>query len=254
MQRKKSGSLSSARSGASSTKHHKKQRKDEDEDMIEEEFEGEEGEEEDEEDEKAPKKILDRSQLMDHMLFPENGPNLVIVPSNKQGTGFLNHCFDEQYLKDHISEKEFNAVVTVASKLASKCYAKKKILDKRGVNPTMKFVLTVATLMAIASLWTIYESFNNVDNKILAYVSHVLISVSLLSVFISLIVNWRTKVVAPITFNQMVKNDLDEFFAAINIEAKQKGLEWGTIDGHYWLELKINQKKEPVNPAAKSSV
>jgi hypothetical protein len=51
--------------------------------MIEEEFEGEEGDEDEEEDEKAPKKILDRSQLMDHMLFPENGPNLVIVPSNK---------------------------------------------------------------------------------------------------------------------------------------------------------------------------
>jgi hypothetical protein len=45
--------------------------------------------------EKQPKKILDRSQLMDHMLFPDNGPNLVIVPSNKQGTGFLNHCYDE---------------------------------------------------------------------------------------------------------------------------------------------------------------
>lgn len=216
MQKKKSGSFSSARSGGTSSR----KKKDEDEDMIEEEFEGEEGDEEEEEDEKAPKKILDRSQLMDHMLFPENGPNLVIVPSNKQGTGFLNHCYDESYLKEHIDEKEFNAVVTVASKLASKCYAKKKILDKRGVNPKMKFVLTIATLMAIASLWTIYESFNNVDNKILAYVSHVLISVSLLSVFISLIVNWRTKVVAPITFNQMVKNDLDEFFAAINIEAK----------------------------------
>jgi hypothetical protein len=117
----------------------------------------------------------------------------------------LNHCYDEQYLKDHLSEKEFNAVVTVASKLAAKCYAKKKILDKRGVDPKMKAVLIGATLMAIASLWTIYESFNNVDNKILAIVSHVLVSLSLLSVFGALIVNWRTKVVAPITFNQMVK-------------------------------------------------
>ncbi len=54
----------------------------------------EEYEEEEEEDDRA-RKILDRSQLMDHMLFPENGPTLVIVPSNKQGTGFLNHCYDE---------------------------------------------------------------------------------------------------------------------------------------------------------------
>ena len=84
----------------------------------------------------------------------------------------------------------------------------------------MKFVLTVATLMAIASLWTVYESFNNGDNKILLYVSHVLISVSLLSVFISLVVNWMSKVVPPITFNQMVKKDLDDFFGVINMESR----------------------------------
>lgn len=153
---------------------------------------------------------------MDHMLFPENGPTLVIVPSNKQGTGFLNHCYDEQYLKDHINEKEFNAIVMVASKIASKCYARKKIMDKRGVDPKMKFVLTLATLMAIASLWTVYESFNNGDNRILLYVSHVLISVSLLSVFACLVINWMSKVVPPTTFNQMVKKDLDDFFTVIN--------------------------------------
>ena len=160
----------------------------------------EEDNEEEEEDERA-RKILDRSQLMDHMLFPENGPTLVIVPSNKQGTGFLNHCYDESYLKEHINEKEFNAVVMVASKIASKCYARKKIMDKRGVDPRMKWVLTVATLMAIASLWTVYESFNNGDNRALLYVSHVLISVSLFSVFMCLLYNWMSKVVPPITFN-----------------------------------------------------
>jgi hypothetical protein len=104
--------------------------------------------------------------------------------------------------------------------MASKCYAKKKILDRRGVDPMMKMVLTIATLMGITSLYTIYQSFINVDNQALIIVSHVLISVSLLSVFISLVVNWKTKVVAPITFNQMVKEDLDQFFATINEDAK----------------------------------
>jgi hypothetical protein len=179
------------------------------------EMNGEEGSEDD-----RARKILDRSQLMDHMLFPENGPTLVIVPSNKQGTGFLNHCYDEQYLKDHILEKEFNAIVMVASKIASKCYARKKIMDKRGVDPKMKLILTLATLMAIASLWTVYESFNNGDNRALLYVSHILISVSLLSVFACLVYNWMSKVVPPTTFNQMVKKDLDDFFGVINQEAR----------------------------------
>jgi hypothetical protein len=71
---------------------------------------------------------------MDNMLFPENCPSLVIVPSNKEGTGFLNHCYDQRFLKDYISEKEFNAIVLIASKLASKCYSRKKLLDKKGVD------------------------------------------------------------------------------------------------------------------------
>jgi len=96
---------------------------------------------------------------MDHMLFPDNGPTLVVVPSNKQGTGFLNHCYDEQYLKGFISETEFNAIVLISSQVASKAYAKKKNLDKRGVDPRMKLALTISTLMAMTSLATIYESF-----------------------------------------------------------------------------------------------
>lgn len=154
---------------------------------------------------------------MDHMLFPDNGPTLVVVPSNKQGTGFLNHCYDEQYLKSFISETEFNAIVLIASQVASKAYAKKKILDKRGVDPRMKLALTISTLMAITSLATIYESFRS-EKQILEIVSHILISVSLLSVFVCMIINWKSAVVPPVTFNQMVKQDLDAFFAAINAQ------------------------------------
>lgn len=108
----------------------------------------------------------------------------------------------------------------------------------------MKLILTASTVMAMASMATIYQSFNQDSKQILAFVSHLLISVSLLSVFVSMIYNWKSKVVAPITFNQMVKNDLDEFFAAVNVESKYKGIEWGTIDGHYWLEIKISTKDQ----------
>lgn len=44
-------------------------------------------------------KMLDRSKLMDLMLFPQNCKKMVIVPSNKEGTGFLNHCYDKDFLK-----------------------------------------------------------------------------------------------------------------------------------------------------------
>lgn len=48
-------------------------------------------------------RLLDRAQLMDLMLFPQNNSEVVVVPSNKEGTGFLNHCYDEEHLRGFIS-------------------------------------------------------------------------------------------------------------------------------------------------------
>ena len=68
-------------------------------------------------------RLLDRSQLMDMMLFPQNCIQMVIVPSNKEGTGFLNHCYDKQYLKGFITEKEFNAIILICSRIAARAYS-----------------------------------------------------------------------------------------------------------------------------------
>lgn len=157
---------------------------------------------------------------MDNMLFPENCETLVIVPSNKEGTGFLNHCYDEKYLKDFIAEKDFNSIVLICSKLAAKCYSKKRILDKKGVDKIVKYILTVATLLAIISLFTVLEGFIGGEDKTLLYFSHVLIAPSLIAVFVISIINWKQKVVRPITFNEMVKLDLDGLFSKINIDFK----------------------------------
>jgi len=48
---------------------------------------------------------------------------MVIVPSNKEGTGFLNHCYDDQYLPGFITEKEFNATVMLCSRIAARAYS-----------------------------------------------------------------------------------------------------------------------------------
>jgi len=70
-------------------------------------------------------RLLDRSQLMDMMLFPQNCKKMCIVPSNKEGTGFLNHCYDKQYLVGFITEKEFNAIILICSRIAARAYSQK---------------------------------------------------------------------------------------------------------------------------------
>lgn len=75
-------------------------------------------------------KLLDRSKIMDFMLFPQNSKKMVIVPSNKGGTGFLNHCYDETFLTGIITEKEFNSIIVICSKIAAKTYSNKQIVDR----------------------------------------------------------------------------------------------------------------------------
>lgn len=55
--------------------------------------------------------FLNRGDFMEHIKFPENSPKLIVIPSNKEGTGFLKYCFDERYLKGKITEEEFDHVV-----------------------------------------------------------------------------------------------------------------------------------------------
>lgn len=62
---------------------------------------------------------------MDLMLFPQNTKDMVIVPSNKEGTGFLNHCYEARYLKGFCSEMEFNAIVLICSRIAARSYSNK---------------------------------------------------------------------------------------------------------------------------------
>ena len=76
-------------------------------------------------------RLLDRSQLMDLMLFPQNCKKMVIVPSNKEGTGFLNHCYDKEFLTGFITEKEFNAIILICSRIAAKAYSQKQIIDRQ---------------------------------------------------------------------------------------------------------------------------
>jgi hypothetical protein len=44
---------------------------------------------------------------MKALKFPENSPNLVVIPSNEKGTGFLRTCYDEGILKNIMDKDTF---------------------------------------------------------------------------------------------------------------------------------------------------
>jgi hypothetical protein len=44
---------------------------------------------------------------MKHLKFPNNNSNLVVIPSNEKGTGFLRTCYDKEILDGIITPEEF---------------------------------------------------------------------------------------------------------------------------------------------------
>lgn len=66
---------------------------------------------------------------MENMKFPDNSNQLIIIPSNRKGTGFIKTCYDPR-LKGIMTESEFKFVIEQAAKINAKAYSEKRIAGK----------------------------------------------------------------------------------------------------------------------------
>ena len=85
------------------------------------------------------------------------------------------------------------------------------------------------------------------NNVILDYFASILIAPAIIMVFGINIYTWKKGQPDPITFNRMVKTELDQFFEKVNnhyTKNTKQGIKVATIDGHYWIELHIDQSKK----------
>ena len=159
--------------------------------------------------------LLDRSQLMDVMLFPQNNRKMVIVPSNKEGTGFLNYCYEKKYLYGFITEKEFNAIILICSRIAARSYSNKQIIDRQKTSDKMLLFIGLSTFIAFMGILLL--TFSAVYNSsIIDYFASILLAPAILMVLGINIYTWKKGQPEPLTFNKMVKDSLDEFFSKIN--------------------------------------
>ena len=73
---------------------------------------------------------------------------------------------------------------------------------------------------------------------------------SIIAVFGINIYTWKKGLPEPLTFNKMVKTELDDFFNKINhyyTNRTEQGVQLKTIDGHFWLELHFSQSRKIPN-------
>lgn len=182
---------------------------------------------------------------MEHIKFPENSPSLIVIPSNKEGTGFLKYCYDERHLKGKIREDEFDKVVETCAKIAAKAYSTKRVMDRKGIGKVTGGIIALSALMTLAHVMLMLAAAD-AESDLLHYLSYFLLGPSFIAMTVITFKNWFKNVRTFITFEEITKNNLDNYFDKINRDKFiANGLEWGTAQlGHFWIELRIKHPRQ----------
>ena len=185
--------------------------------------------------EEAEERYMSRGEIMENIEYPPDNRGLVVTKSNFKGTGFLRTCYNERYLKDYISKKEFLKVIDRASKLMALEYSRKRKSDSKSTPLWIKLALAFSGLLLLAFAFMAYYMpevdklwFDILTYCILAFSFLIVIVVTTMNLFI------RTKVFY--TYNDMVRFKLSEYFNHENTIWEQRGIQWYFVLGHYWLE------------------
>jgi hypothetical protein len=106
--------------------------------------------------------------------IPYSNENVIIIPSNDKGTGFLRNQYKEnkRYMRGLLSKEEHDIIVSECSTIAAEIYSRKRKSDIKGVPIPMVYILALNTLMLFAYFFLIYYgvTLNKIGSRIAGYV------------------------------------------------------------------------------------
>ena len=116
--------------------------------------------------------------------IPLSSEDLVIIPSNKRGTGFMRNRFrdNKRFIGGLIDKTEFNQIIDSCSKLTALAYSKHRKLDVEGIPSSIVAALALSSLLLISYFFLMYYGIrdDNYSQRIAGYVA-LAVSVSLTS-------------------------------------------------------------------------
>jgi len=77
------------------------------------------------------------------------------------------------------------------------------------------------------------------DSGLLELIGYIIVTVAMIWVIVTALVNYCKKKERSNNYSQMVKKSLDEYFTKINPIYERRGLKWHVVEGHFWIELRI---------------
>ncbi len=186
----------------------------------------------------AEKTYMTRADVMEKLKFPKNYNGLIVTPSNHKGTGFLRTKWDERYLDSVMTEEEYLKVIDGASRLMALEYSKKRKSDSKTTPWTVKgsFLISLFLLVAFVVMAFYMPEVDTLWYDILCYA---VCAIGMSLVIFTLVLNLFLTQNKYLSYPEMVRFKLEEYFDKKNEVYKPKGLEWRFVDNHYWCELRI---------------
>ena len=88
--------------------------------------------------------------------MPESRANMIIVPMNKHGDGYLVKCYDERYLRGIMTKPEFQHITREISRITAHAYSENRIVDVGEVPRRLVWMLVFSYVISFTMLVLMY--------------------------------------------------------------------------------------------------
>jgi len=169
---------------------------------------------------------------------------MVVIQSNKKGTGFLRTTWwtNRPYIGGVLKMKEYNGIIDTCSTIVAKVYSHNRNKDVEGINKFVMYSLMISTVMLFTFFFLLYYGIRD-DNANLRIAGFFILGISVLITLVIGIVNFFQKPEKYTSYKDMVRKTLNVFFERLNKKYMNRGLEFEVKENHYWLQININKKK-----------
>lgn len=177
--------------------------------------------------------------------MPESKPNMIVVPMNRHGDGYLVSCYDVRYLRGKMSRAEFTHIGREINNITAHAYSENRVVDQGKVPRKLVWMLVFSYIITLIVLALMFLAVDLESTSMPANMTFMGIMIALLiigaCVAISvMVINYFAKDKHMPTYRERLLFYLQSYFDEINAAVfRRRGLLWKTGTACKWIELHI---------------
>jgi hypothetical protein len=181
--------------------------------------------------------------------IPDSTSSKIIIRSREQSYCFEKDAYREEYLSGILTKKEFDDIITQASKVMGQSWSKKKINDQIKIPLWVIALSVISVILTIIYMVTLYYSTTSSNGTALLVISVISVTIASIIAFSLSIYNFCRRIEKFKSLDEMIKEELDKYFNGINTHY-EGNLRWKFITGKNYIECSIikNLGKEEKKP------